>query len=75
MWFHLYRNVDKLAQNCIHSIIEISKIIFEVAKSLEESMLPPRIASLYEPLDDLDGCSYFERNIEEFSTKDIKVCA
>lgn len=73
MFFVSIRYADKLARQCIQSIVDISKLIFTVTKTLEATTLPPHIAELYQPLDDLEGCTYFERDINEFTTNDFKV--
>lgn len=73
MFFVSIRYADKLARQCIQSIVDISKLIFTVTKTLEATTLPPHIAELYQPLDDLEGCTYFERDINGFTTNDFKV--
>lgn len=52
---------------------EIIRILYDEVKRLELILLPNHIESMYEPLEELTTCIYFQRNIDEFTSDDIKV--
>lgn len=52
---------------------EIVRILYDEVKRLESILLPNHVESLYEPLEELTTCIYFQRSIEELSCDDIKV--
>lgn len=54
-------------------MIEIARVLYKVTKELEETWLPGKIASIYVRLENIDGCPYFSRDINEYTANDIKV--
>lgn len=60
-------------QDCVRSMLNIVRIIYDAVKRLETVELPPKIEELYEPLGDVDDCIYFQRDVQNFGNADIKV--
>lgn len=58
---------------CLELISEIIQNIYGEVKLLESIALPEHIELMYEPLEDLSSSVYFQKNISEFTSDDIKV--
>lgn len=59
--------------DCVRSMLNIVRIIYDDVKRLEAIELPPKIEELYEPLGDMNDCIYFQRDVHDFGNADIKV--
>lgn len=59
--------------NCLKSISEIIRMLYDEVKLLESNKLFEHIECMYEPLEDLSTCIYFQKDIDEFTSDDIKV--
>lgn len=70
---HNFSNDDEMLKNCIKNVIEIIKLIYEDTKYLERIKLPTDVEEMYQPLEDLSNCEYFQKNLDDSSTQDIKV--
>lgn len=64
---------QKHVEICLKAIIEIIRTIYAEVKILESISLPEHVDVLYEPLEDISTCIYFQKTAEEFTSDDIKV--
>lgn len=64
---------DDVVQKCLDSVIKLIRLVYDEVQSLEQMRLPEHIESKYQPLEDLNDCVYFQRNVAEFNADDIKV--
>lgn len=62
-----------MLKNCNINLIDIIKRIYEDTKYLERTKLPTQVEEIYQPLEDLSNCEYFQKKIEDFSAQDVKV--
>lgn len=62
-----------MVRKCLESIIKIIRLIYNEVLLMERIRLADHIELKYQPLEELDDCVYFQRNIDEFTVDDIKV--
>lgn len=63
-----------MVHNCLESIIELIQLIYADVKEIERIRLPEHIERNYQPLEELNDCIYFQKNINDLSSDDLKVC-
>lgn len=73
MYVLLTFRCHKHSEICLKSIIEIIRTIYAEVKLIESIPLPEHIEVMYEPLEELSTCIYFQKSIDQFTSDDIKV--
>lgn len=58
---------------CLNVIIEVNSLIYNEIKHLETIHLPSRVEDYYESLQELNDCVYFQNELTEATSSDIKV--
>lgn len=62
-----------LAVKTIQSIRKVTLLIYNEIRDLEEKLkIPTRYQGIYQPLDNLEDCEYFQKTEEEFQGRHIK---
>lgn len=59
-------------KSCIKSIIDAIQMIYQDTKYLERIQLPSHVEAIYQPLEDPDSSTYFQKDSACLSSQDIK---